>query len=167
MTAPPLRPFDLLRSLREHDVEFVVIGGFSLAAHGYVRATKDLDIVPAPGRANLARLLAALAALDAEPVEVGEFAPTELPVALDLEGLAAGGNWALRTRYGRLDVMQFVAGIQGYDRLRRNAAEIDLADAGGSVLFAGRDDLVAMKSAAGRAQDLVDLEELARTASGS
>ena len=34
--------------LSEHDVEFVIIGGFALAAHGVVRGTKDIDIVPEP-----------------------------------------------------------------------------------------------------------------------
>jgi hypothetical protein len=44
---PPLRPLELLGELLRNDVDFVVIGGFSLAAHGVVRATKDVDIVPA------------------------------------------------------------------------------------------------------------------------
>ncbi len=34
----------LLRALYEHEVDFVVIGGLAVAAHGYVRATKDLDM---------------------------------------------------------------------------------------------------------------------------
>ena len=41
---PPLRALELMETLLRHGVEFVVIGGFSLAAHGYVRGTKDLDI---------------------------------------------------------------------------------------------------------------------------
>ena len=38
----------LLRTLRECDVEFVVIGGLAVAAHGYVRATKDVEDVRRP-----------------------------------------------------------------------------------------------------------------------
>ena len=97
MSAPqPLDAFGLLRTLCRHDVEFVVIGGFSLAAHGHARATLDIDIVPAPDRPNLERLLAALDALKAEPLELGDFRLDELPVTLDIDGLGQGGNWALR-----------------------------------------------------------------------
>src|SRR3954452_16632989 len=95
---PPLRALELLASLRAGGVQFVVIGGFSLAAHGYVRGTKDLDIVPEPSRNNLKRLLAALRELEAEPLAIGEFKPEELPVSFDLDGLSQGGNWLLRTR---------------------------------------------------------------------
>jgi hypothetical protein len=55
-----LNPLALLATLREHNVEFVIIGGFSVAVHGVIRATKDIDIVPEPSSANLARLAAAL-----------------------------------------------------------------------------------------------------------
>jgi hypothetical protein len=152
----------MLRVLREHEVAFVVIGGFSLAAHGFMRGTKDVDIVPEPSRDNLERLLVALAALHAEPLEVGDFRPEEMPVELDLEGLSSGGNWALRTTYGRLDVMQHVSGIDGYEALRARAVQETIEEVGGGVWFAGRDDLIRMKAAAGRPQDIVDIQALER-----
>lgn len=37
----------LLRSLNEHGVEYLLIGGYALAAHGYQRATTDIDIMVA------------------------------------------------------------------------------------------------------------------------
>ncbi len=58
----PLHPYELLGTLRKHGADFIVIGGFSLAVHGYVRATKDIDIVPEPSRENLERLMSALKA---------------------------------------------------------------------------------------------------------
>jgi hypothetical protein len=157
---PPLRGLDILRVLREHDVEFVVIGGFSLAAHGFMRGTKDVDIVPEPSRSNLERLLAGLAALDAEPLEIGDFRPEEMPATLDLEGLSWGGNWALRTAFGRLDVMQYVEGVDGYEALRARAIEETIPEVGRNVWFAGREDLIRMKAAAGRPQDIVDIQAL-------
>jgi len=39
---------ELLLALRHASVRFVVIGGVAVGVHGYVRATKDLDIVPDP-----------------------------------------------------------------------------------------------------------------------
>ncbi len=162
---PPLRAPDLLRTLSEHGVEFVVIGGFSLAAHSVGRATKDLDIAPEPSAANLARLMSALEQLDAEPVDLGEFDSHEI-VELSLENLRLGGNWVLRTRYGRLDVFQHVEGVRGYDQLEAGAIlpEIEMLD--GPVAFAGLDDLIAMKTAAGRDQDLIDIDMLERTRGG-
>lgn len=159
---PPLRAPDLLLTLTRHDVEFVVIGGFSLAAHAAARATKDVDIVPEPSRGNLRRLLAALEELQASPAALEDFKPEEL-VELSLENLELGGNWILRTRFGRLDVMQYVEGVRGYDQLREGAVrpEIELLEE--QVMFAGLDDLVAMKAAAGRDQDLIDIDTLERS----
>ena len=52
---PALQAEALLGALADHDVEFVIIGGFALAAHGVVRGTKDIDIVPDPQTENVAR----------------------------------------------------------------------------------------------------------------
>ncbi len=159
---PPLRALDLLASLTRHGVEFVVIGGYSLAAHGYVRGTKDVDIVPEPGRSNLKRLLAALEDLNAEHLAEGDFEPPELP-AINLENLEQGGNWLLRTRLGRLDVMQYVDGMSSYERLRKGAIAPELPGFAQSPRFAGYEDLIAMKQAAGREEDLRDIAELERS----
>jgi hypothetical protein len=159
---PPLKAPDLLRTLHRHGVEFVVIGGFSLAAHSVARATKDLDVVPAPGRANLRRLLAALEDLEASPSALDDFDPNEI-LELSLENLELGGNWILRTRYGRLDVMQYVEGVRDYGRLRENAVQPQIEAIEEPTLFAGLDDLIAMKTAAGRDQDLIDIDMLERS----
>lgn len=148
-----LNPKELLGVLKAHRVEFVIIGGFSLAAHGYVRATKDLDIVPEPGSANLTRLAAALRDLEAE-VDLGDVAADELGMQPDESGLRAGGNWALQTRHGRLDVMQDVPGLRDYDELRAGAVMVS------GALYAGYEELIAMKSASGRDEDLRDIGAL-------
>ena len=167
-TAAGIQPLDattLLRTLFEHQVEFVVVGGLAVAAHGYPRATKDVDIVPAPDSANRRRLYEALRSLGAQPIEVGDFRPEELPVPFNPDGLDEGGNWAFRTRVGRIDVLQWLAGVEGYEQLAAGAIEVELPDAG-RVHVAGYDDLVAMKRAAGRRVDEFDLEELERVRSG-
>lgn len=148
-----LRPRELLATLGDHDVEFVVIGGLALAPHGYIRATKDLDIVPDPQPANLSRLASALLTLDAR-VDLGDLGADELGIAPDEEGLAFGGNWCLATRYGRLDVMQDVAGLRSWAQLRAGAVEVN------GVLYAGYDELISMKVAAGREEDLRDVGAL-------
>jgi hypothetical protein len=151
---------EILRTLIAHEVEFLVIGGLAVGAHGYPRATKDVDLVPAPDRENLKRLYAALSELDAEPIEVGDFHPDELPVPFAPDGLEEGGNWAMRTRAGRVDVMQWVPGIDdAYPQLDANAIEDEVPGVG-RVRFAGYEDLVTMKRTAGRPEDLLDLQRL-------
>jgi hypothetical protein len=121
----------ILRTLIAHGVEFVLIGGLAVAAHGFPRGTKDADIVPAPGPVNGRRLYEALVELAAEPLEIGDFRREELPVPFAPEGLEEGGNWALRTTAGRVDVMQWVPGIdEGYARLRANAISADVPGVG-------------------------------------
>jgi hypothetical protein len=148
-----LRPAQLLAVLRGHGVAFVIIGGYALAAHGYVRATKDIDIVPDPAPENLARLADALEELEAD-VDVGHLDAREFDLRPDAPGLAAGGNWVLRTRFGRLDVMQDVPGLRGYDDLRSGAIEVN------GDLYAGYDELISMKVASGREEDLRDIAAL-------
>src|SRR4051794_9530416 len=105
-----LQPEPLLSALIENDVSFIVVGGYAVAAHGYVRATKDIDICPDPSSENLQRLADALTELEAEPIGLDEFAG-EFDLALDFEGLRHGDNWTLRTKFGRLDVLQHIAGL--------------------------------------------------------
>lgn len=157
-----LRPRDLLAALHDRGVEFVIIGGFSLAAHGHVRATKDIDIVPAPDAANLQRLADALQALEAE-VDIGDLSSEELGLRPDAEGLRGGGNWVLQTCFGRLDVMQDVKGLRSWEDLRIHAIEFD------GSLYSGYEQLVRMKTASAREEDLRDLRalEAARSAEGA
>jgi hypothetical protein len=159
----PLQQLDadeILRTLLAREVEFVVIGGLAVGAHGYPRGTKDVDLVPAPDEENRRRLYVALSELGAEPLEAGDFKAEELPVPFAPEGLDEGGNWALRTRAGRVDVLQWIPGIDnGYRELRANAIEADVPEVG-CVLFAGYEDLVTMKRTAGRPEDELDLRRL-------
>jgi len=53
---------DLLRLLKEHKVDFVIIGATAMPVHGYVRASLDIDIFIRPERQNAERTLEALKA---------------------------------------------------------------------------------------------------------
>jgi predicted nucleotidyltransferase len=144
--------------LVEKGVDFVVVGGVAVQAHGYLRATADLDVVPRPSLLNLSRLAEALAELDAEawrarfPVDVTD------PQLLEVAPLIP-----LTTRDGRLDLLNLVhtAGAPAsYDELRERALVVELD--GLEIAIAGLDDLIRMKRAAGRPQDLTDIASLAR-----
>lgn len=158
---PPLDASALLAVLNRHDVDYVVIGGFALMAHNATRATKDIDIVPDPAPDNLDRLWSALAELEADPMKMVDFGAEEMPLEWARESFDYGGNWLLATTAGRIDILQHVSGVEDYAQLRTNA--VDIVDAGaGRIWFAGKDDLIAMKRAAGRPQDLIDIERIER-----
>ncbi|MDO8506268.1 MAG: hypothetical protein Q7S41_01520 [Candidatus Limnocylindria bacterium] len=152
----------ILRTLIKHRVSFVVIGGVAVAHHGYVRTTKDIDIMAEPSDANLRRLWAALQELDAAPLALQHDRPEELPEPFALGGLLKLGNWDLSTKHGRLDLLQYVRGklesADDYAALARRSEETRFDF--GVVRFVSYGDLLDMKTLAGRDQDLVDIRAL-------
>lgn len=152
----------ILEILTRREIAFVVIGGVAVAHHGYMRSTKDIDIVPAPADTNLRLLWQALVEMNARPLEIGDFRPDELPTSFSLEGLLQLGNWALTTSYGRLDILQYVRDkletLEDYDKLEDETDELELEF--GVVLVAGYDDIIDFKNIAGRDQDLIDIRAL-------
>lgn len=155
---PELDIQGIIERLAEAGVEYIVIGGVAVGFHGYVRATKDLDVVPAPDRQNLERLVEVLRGLEAELDGAGDFEAAELPDPLDSEILALGGNWVLQTRLGRFDVMQWLGDAELWEMLSPSAIEVEME--GVTVKVVGYEDLVALKRQAARPSDLEDLERL-------
>jgi hypothetical protein len=149
----PLDAGVILRVLSEHNVEYVVIGGLAVQAHGHPRTTQDLDLVPAPGRENLERLRAALTALGARPVGASRPQPVELPVDGVLE---------LDTDAGGVDVHLNPPGGAPFRDLRARALELQIDVL---VPVAGLDDLISMKRASGRPIDRGDVLALTEPAS--
>ncbi len=150
---PPFDPLGLIRVLNEHEVEFIVIGGYAAGVQGAEWVTIGLDIVYAREPANHKRLGAALKALDAEPVGL----PPGVSVTLDMRALRAGDVWTLTTRLGRLDLMGEPAPGLDYEAPRSRARAIHGREA---YRVASIEDLVAMKGHAGRPKDIGHLELL-------
>lgn len=158
--APELDIEGILEALVEADVEFLLIGGVAVGFHGYVRSTKDVDVVPSPDAANLKRLAGVLKQLDAEIEGAEEFDDAELPDPLDPAALALGGNWVLRTRLGRFDVMQWIGDDVLWEKLAPAAVSAEIGNL--HVRVVGYEDLVALKQLAGRPEDLADLQRLSQ-----
>jgi hypothetical protein len=152
---PELRLRELLQRLTAHGVDFVVVGGVAVILQASPRFTKDLDICYSPEQENLDRLGAVLIELGATLRGVDE----DLPFVPDGHALRQQTQiLTLTTVDGGLDLLVEPDGSPGYRTLRRRADQIDIE--GIAVRVASIDDLISMKRAAGRPQDLVDLESL-------
>ena len=84
-----------------------MIGGLAVNAHGVIRSTKDVDIVPAGDQGNLARLADLLSELEVRQLGVGDggFSESEMPLdPTKPDDLSQGGNFRLDTPMGVLDV---------------------------------------------------------------
>ncbi len=161
----PDRPLDaaaLLRRLGDANVEYVVIGGLAVIAHGVQRFTNDLDICPEPGAANLGRLARVLEEDEARHLGIGDLDEGEFPFdPTKPEELAEGGNFRLLTSNGVLDVMQWIPGIAG-DHAYPQLAEQSITGVafGIPLKVCSLEHLRAMKRAADRPQDRQDLADL-------
>lgn len=157
-----LDPGELFRKLHDAGVDYIVVGGFAVIAHGVQRATGDLDICPDPDPSNLSRLASLLAELEATHADAEDFEQDELAYdPTDPAQLAEGGNFRLETTLGSLDVLQWISGIPGdfaYPELSADAITAEVR--GVPVTVCSRSKLLVMKRAAGRPLDLADLDQL-------
>jgi len=144
----------LLRALVSHGVDFVIVGGIAVIAHGSARITRDLDICYATDQANLDVLGAALLDLGARLRGVSE----EVPFIPDGRTLLRTTILTLDTNHGWIDLLAAPSGAPPYAALRERAERVTFGDI--AVLVAALDDLASMKRAAGRPRDLVDVEEI-------
>lgn len=151
---PNLRVRDLLRRLLDGGVDFVVVGGIAVIMQGAPRLTKDLDICYSTETQNLDCLGNVLVALKARLRGVEE----EVPFIPDRRTLRHTQILTLSTADGNLDLLVRPDGAPTFGSLKTRADEMDID--GLKVRIASVADLIAMKRASGRAQDLVDLETL-------
>jgi hypothetical protein len=70
-------PDELIAALSDGGVDYVLIGGLAVGAHGFPRATKDVDIVPRPRRREPRPLGERLRVIEAHNFGTGDFNPDE------------------------------------------------------------------------------------------
>jgi hypothetical protein len=146
---------ELFRALAHRDVEYVTVGGIAIQAYGGQRLTQDLDVAIAASTDNLARLASALLDLDARILGPDGQRSRSTPTA---PLLASSDQWHLITVHGPLDVLTLPAHLGSFADMRARAHEVPLGDL--SIPIAHREDLLKMKRAAGRPQDLADVRLL-------
>lgn len=137
---------EFIESLNSNAVEYVIVGAFALAFHGFPRFTGDIDILIRASPENAKKLEETLAAFG--------FAGLGLSAA---DFRAPGQVIQLGRAPNRIDILTSITGVET-DEVWRNrvTAEID----GLPVCFIDRDSLIKNKKATGRTQDRADLEAL-------
>jgi hypothetical protein len=136
---------DLLCLLNEHTVEYLIVGGWALGVHGYIRATGDMDIWIGQSDANIQHLLAALNAFG-------------VPDGIDHDFFKVHGN-AFRMGNPPLRI-EIITGASGINFTASYPNRVTIEADGIEVPFIGYEDLIANKRASGRLRDLADLEGL-------
>lgn len=145
----PLDPDCIFRVLRDHEVDYVLVGGLAAVLHGSTAMTNDADIVPAPDPGNLERLSDALRDLEAR-----------IRTHTEPDGLAFDPHPALlesmamlhmTTRCGDLDLTFSPTALDDYESLAANSVLFELA--GCEVKVAALADVIRSKEAAGRPKD--------------
>lgn len=154
MSDPVFQPVSILHALVDRHVRFLLIGGLAGAIRGSPVITGDVDICYARDRENLERLAGTLGDLGARL----RAAPPEVPFQLDVGALEAGDHFTFATQLGSLDCIGTPAGTDGFADL--DAAATDESLDGIVVRVASLEDLIRMKRAAGRRQDLIAVEWL-------
>ena len=142
------RQISLLAAFAAAKVEYAVVGGVAVNAHGYVRATNDLDIFIRPTEENARAAFNALLALG---VPVEGLKPGDL--LDDQENIRFGPE------EDHIDILASI-GEMPFDQVWRNRIETEVD--GLSVPFISKLDLIENKRQVGRLRDLADAEELAR-----
>jgi len=144
---------ELLSIFNDHEVKYLVVGGYAVGLHSQPRATKDLDlfIKPAPDNgkavyASLAKFGAPVAGLTPDDfIKPGFFfrmgkAPLMIEILPDIKGVDFDAAWE-----------------------RRVETTVD-PDTGLKAFFISRDDLITAKLAAARPQDLADVDAIRKAA---
>jgi len=151
----------IIQALNGARVRYLIVGGLAVVAHGHVRFTADVDLVLDLDEKNLRRALAAFENLGFRPrapVSLEDFADAEIREGwIRDKGLTVLSLFSDRHPFTEVDL--FVADPLGFDQAYLQRATFEISP-GVEAAFVGIDDLILMKKAAGRPQDLSDLEQL-------
>jgi predicted nucleotidyltransferase len=141
---------EFIAALNDHGVRYLVVGAHAVALHARPRATRDLDILLEPTQANARKTLAALR---------DYFEGTDLGYAVsDL----TDPRWIIQLGVApvRIDLFSAVPGCSSFKAVWENRVEGRFGSV--TAYYLGLDDLIRVKEASGRAQDLADVRVLRR-----
>ena len=137
---------DMLRILSEEKVDFLLVGAYALAVHGYLRATMDIDLWVMPSPRNAEAVLKALSRFGAPLHEVTQS---------DFE--SEGTVFQIGIAPRRIDILTSVTGLEFAEVYARSIlVNVDGIDVHVPTL----DAMIANKTSTGRTRDLADVEAL-------
>jgi len=137
---------DMLLALSDENVKYLLIGAYALAAHGYPRATMDIDIWVMPSSQNADAVMRALCRFGA---------PLHHLTKKDLQ--MDGTIFQIGVAPRRIDILTTASGLRFEEAFSRSfSVNIE----GIQVHIPSRDDLIRNKRASGRTKDLADAEAL-------
>jgi hypothetical protein len=137
---------EMLHALSDEKVRFILVGAYALAAHGYPRATMDMDIWVMPSSENAEAVLRALRRFGA---------PLHNLTKEDLQKDGTVFQIGLAPR--RIDIITAASGLQ-FEPAYKNSIPVNID--GIELRIPSIDDLIVNKKATGRTKDLADAEAL-------
>jgi len=141
---------DMFECLEDAQVEYVVVGAHALAAHGFPRATGDIDILVRPSVENAVRVMAALERFGT---------PVRSHGVTGADFTNPGNVYQIGLPPRRIDLLTEISGVA----TERVFATRMIAQVGSlSLPMIGREALLENKRASGRPKDLADVAELER-----
>ena len=140
---------ELLLAFNAHNVEYLVVGAHALAAHGHVRATKDLDLWVRPEQSNAEKVLRALSDFGAplSDLTADDLTRKETIFQIGLPPL-------------RIDIITTLDGVEFGDAWPDH---IETNFGGVPAFVISRHHLITNKKTAARLQDLADVQQLEET----
>jgi hypothetical protein len=137
---------ELLRLLEKHNVDYMIVGGYAVAFHGYPRFTKDIDIFFSADKENVERVKGALHEFGFDKQAL------VAEVFMDPKNVVTFGVTPVRVDFmGEIDGVPYAEAKKNRIRGRYGAVEVN---------FIGRLDLIKNKQSTNRTKDKGDAEEL-------
>ncbi len=137
---------ELFHLLNKHHVDFIIVGGYAVAFHGFVRATKDIDILFRNSTENIQNLIDALSGFGISKKDMNKNTFSEQGRIVRI-----GSSPML------VELINAISGVT-FDEAWNNKVCGKYCNA--IIYFISRIHLLAAKKAAGRPQDLRDIKEL-------
>jgi hypothetical protein len=153
---------NLFKALKDHDIDYLLIGGLAVNLHGVPRMTMDVDLLIALDTDNIAKLEACsqyLGLRPSVPVKLADLADENKRENLFVEKhLIALSLIGTKPETPTVDIV--VHHPLDFKNAYQNKIERDVS--GTPVMLASIEDMITLKKAAGRAQDLADIAHLER-----
>jgi len=137
---------DMLQVLLDNDVKFLLVGAYAMGAHGYPRATGDIDIWVEPSAGNSEKAYRSMVAFGAPLHEIDETTFVRPGVVFQI-GIAPR----------RIDIITAITGV-GFDDAYQQRQIIEMEGLSIPILSLG--DLIKNKRATGRDKDRLDADQL-------